>query len=174
MRQHTAKKHSTASQKLKVVAVNASEQTRRVQEAVARRAYEIFENRGSASWHELEDWHQAESELVRPRCSGQMGIDGTLWVGIEATTFDEGAIEIWVAPRQLTICGKPRAAKLGAATNRSESCSDKEAIFHVVELTCEVDPSRVTATINGPSLEIQLRKAEAEPETTREVKEAVA
>jgi hypothetical protein len=174
MRQETAKKQSRASERLKIAAVNASEQTRRVQEAIARRAYEIFESRGSASWHELEDWRQAESELVRPRCSGQMGIDGTLWVGTEATNLDEGTIEIWIAPRQLTICGKPRAAKEGAVTNRSGSCFDRELIFQVVDLTCEVDPSRVTAVINGPSLEILLRKADAEPGTKQEVKAAVA
>jgi len=42
--------------------MNGEEQARREQAAVARRAYEIFESRGSASWHELEDWREAESE----------------------------------------------------------------------------------------------------------------
>ena len=75
MRSETDRKHSRAQKKPRVVAVPASEQTRRVAEAVARRAYEIFESRGSAPWHELEDWRQAESELVRPRCSGQMNLN---------------------------------------------------------------------------------------------------
>jgi hypothetical protein len=154
MRLEKARKHSRAGEELKVVAVDASEQTRRMQEAVARRAYEIFESRDSASWNELEDWRQAESELVRPRCSGQMMLDSTLWIGTDAAIFEEGTIEIWVAPRQLTICGKPRVAKEGAATRRSGSCPDKEMIFHVLELSCDVDPSRVTAKINGSSLEI--------------------
>lgn len=65
-----AKKHSRAGEKVKIIAVDSSEQTRRVQEAVARRAYEIFERRGSASSHELEDWRQAEAELVHPCFSG--------------------------------------------------------------------------------------------------------
>lgn len=101
------KKHSKAGEKPKIVAVDANEQARRVQEAVARRAYQIFERRGSASWHELEDWREAEAELVRPCCSGRMNVDGTLWMGTDAAVFERGTIEIWVAPHRLTICGKP-------------------------------------------------------------------
>jgi hypothetical protein len=55
---------------------DANEQMRRVQAAVARRAYAIFESRGSGSWHELEDWRQAQSELVRPLCCDQMTVGG--------------------------------------------------------------------------------------------------
>lgn len=170
MRLETARKHSRAGEKLKVVAVSASEQTRRVKEAVARRAYEIFESRGSASWHELEDWRQAESELVRPRCSGQMRLNDTLWVGADASIFDEGTIEIWAAPRQLTICGKPRVAKESAATHRSGSSLDRGMIFHVVDLSCEIDPSRIAAEINGSSLDILLRRGEVERGAKREIK----
>lgn len=32
-------------------------------EAVARRAYELFEQRGSEHGHEEEDWRQAEAEI---------------------------------------------------------------------------------------------------------------
>ena len=131
------RKHSRADERLKIVAVDASEQTRRVQEAVARRAYEIFESRGSASWHELEDWRQAEAELVRPSCFGRMSVDGTLWMGTDAAVFEKDTIEIWVAPRRLTICGKPCAGKEGAATGTKGSGSypDGEMIFHVIDLT---------------------------------------
>jgi Protein of unknown function (DUF2934) len=55
-----------AGEELKLTIVDADEQTRRIRKAVARRAYAIFESRGSACWHEREDWRQAESELVNP------------------------------------------------------------------------------------------------------------
>jgi hypothetical protein len=163
MRLEAARKHSRAGEKLKVVAVNANEQTRRVQEALARRAYEIFDSRGSASWHELEDWRQAESELVRSRCFGQMSLNGALWVGADAGIFEEGTIEIWVAPRQLTICGKPRVDQVDSHRKHIVSHPGGEMIFHALDLPVEVDPSHVTTTFNGPSLEILLRKAQAKP-----------
>jgi len=163
MRVETARKHSRTGEQLKVVAVNENEQTRRVQEAVARRAYEIFDSRGSASWHELEDWRQAESELLRLRCSGQMSVNDTLWIGADAAVFAEGTIEIWVAPRKMTICGKPRQDKADAHRKHIGSHPSGEMIFHAIDLPVEVDPSRVTAKFNGFSLEILLRKAQAKP-----------
>jgi hypothetical protein len=166
------KKHSRTGENVKIMAVDASEQTRRVHEAVARRAYKVFERRGSASWHDLEDWRQAEAELVRPCVSGRMSVDGTLWMGTDAIVFEEDTIEIWVAPRQLTICGKPRAEREGAATTTAGGGSypHGEMIFHVCNLPCEIDPSRVTAQFKGVFLEILLRKADAK----REVKAAAA
>lgn len=163
MRVETARKHSRAGEQLKVVAVNATEQTRRVQEAIARRAYEIFDSRGSASWHELEDWRQAESELLRPRCSGEMSLNDALWIGADAAIFEEGTIEIWVAPRKMTICGKPREDKADAHRKHIGSHPGGEMIFHALDLPVEIDPSHVTAKSNGSSLEILLRKAQAKP-----------
>src|SRR6202521_5951568 len=157
MRVQTARKHSRTGEQVKVIAVNASEQTRRVQEAVARRAYEIFEIRGSASWHELEDWRQAESELVRPRCSGQMSLNDALWMGADAGIFEEGTIEIWVAPRKITICGKPRVSKVDAHRKHIGPRPGGEMIFHALDLPVEVDPSHVTTKFNGSSLEILSR-----------------
>lgn len=163
MRVQIARKHSMIGGQLKVLAVSASEQTRRVQEAVARRAYEIFESRGSASWHELEDWRQAESELLRPRCFGEMSLNDALWIGADAAIFEEGTIEIWVAPRQLTICGKPRVDKADAHRKHIGSHPSGEMIFHALDLPVEIDPSHVTAKFNGSSLEILLRKAQSKP-----------
>lgn len=163
MRVETVRKHSRAGEQLKILTVNANEQTRRVQEAVARRAYEIFDSRGFASWHELEDWRQAESELLRPRCSGQMNLNDALWIGADAAVFAEGTIEIWVAPGKMTICGKPREDKADAHRKHIGTHADGEMIFHALDLPVEVDPSRVTAKFNGSSLEILLRKAQAKP-----------
>ena len=163
MRSETDRKHSRAQEKPRVVAVTASAQTQRVEEAVARRAYEIFESRGSAPWHELEDWRQAESELVRPRCSGQVNLNGALWIGTDAAIFEEGTTEIWVAPRHLTICGKPRVDKSDARRKHIGSHPSRETVFHAFDLPVEIDPSHVTAKFNGWSLEILLKKAIGKP-----------
>jgi len=37
-----------------------------VQERVRLRAYELFEQRGREDGHDLEDWMQAESEILSP------------------------------------------------------------------------------------------------------------
>jgi DUF2934 family protein len=172
MSSQRVEKHSRTGEKLRVTAMSAEEQTRRTQAAIAHRAYEIFESCGSASSHDLEDWRQAESELVKPLCYGRMTVGDGLWVGTDGGIFEEGTIEIWAAARRLTICGKPRFK--GQVTALMPSCSGREAelIFRVADLPMEVDPSKATARFNGQSLEILLRKAQAEP--GREVRAAAA
>jgi HSP20 family molecular chaperone IbpA len=143
--------------KVKLAITDANEQMRRVQEAVAHRSYTIFESRGSGSWHELQDWAQAESELVRPLSCGRTTVGDRLWIGTDAGTFEQGTIEIWVAPRKITICGKPRADKDVQGIGPR---SGEERIFRVLDLCLDVDPSSATAKLHGPSLEILVRKAQ--------------
>jgi hypothetical protein len=38
-----------------------------LQEQVRRRAYELYEQRGREDGHELDDWLQAESEVVQQK-----------------------------------------------------------------------------------------------------------
>lgn len=162
MRLAGAEKHSRAGEKLNIVAVEADEQARRIHEAVARRAFEIFEKRGTGS-HELEDWRQAESALLRPICIGRMAIDDSFWVSADATNFQEGTINIWVASRRLTICGMPRPKQQATALIAGGSVRQEEVMFREVRLPIEIDPSNVTACINGKFLEIRLKKAPAKP-----------
>jgi HSP20 family molecular chaperone IbpA len=158
MRLAGAVKHSRSGEKLNIVAVEADEQTRRIHEAVARRAFEIFEKRGNGS-HQQEDWRQAESALLRPICIGRMAIDDSFWVSADATNFQEGTINIWVAPRLLTICGMPRPKQEATTLLPAGSARQEEVMFREVRLPIEIDPSNVTACINGKFLEIRLKKA---------------
>lgn len=153
-------KRAKKGQRVKLTIIDGNEQMRRMREAVAHRAYAIFESRGSGPWHELEDWRQAESELVRPLCCGRMTSGDSLWIGTDARVFEQGTIEIWVAPRKITISGEPGSDK----DVHSIGPRSREArIFRVLDLCIDVDPSHMTAKLHGPSLEILVRKARARP-----------
>ena len=71
-------KRAKNGKKVKLRIVDGNEQMRRMQEAVAHRAYTIFESRGSGSWHELQDWGEAESELVRALNCGRTTVGDRL------------------------------------------------------------------------------------------------
>lgn len=163
------KKRAKKDEKVKLTITDAKEQIRRVQEAVAHRAYAIFESRGSGPWHELQDWDQAESELVRPLNCGRTTVGDRLWIGTDVGTFEQETIEIWVAPRKITICGKPRADKDAQGIGPR---SGGERIFRVLDLCLDVDPSSTTAKLHGPSLEILVRKVQAK--SRRETRAAAA
>jgi len=46
---------------------NSRESVVNFQEQISRRAYEIYERRGREAGHEVEDWLEAEAELVSER-----------------------------------------------------------------------------------------------------------
>ncbi len=175
MRIDTVRKRPDVMDIPRIVAVGATEQAHRVQDAVAHRAFEIFEGRGSISGHELEDWRQAETELTSGHCSGQMKLDGSLWVSADAAFFEPDTIEIWVAPRKLTISGKPHVLPSRSIARQEVPAGKDEMVFHVIDLACEVDPLHVTAKFDdAASLEIVLGKAEAETTSNRETNAVAA
>lgn len=153
-----------ALEKVSVSALSAEEQSRRVHDAVARRAFQISEIHKATEPQEVQDWLQAESELLHPFCAGRMPINGNLWLGTDANLFQEGTIEVWVAPHQVTICGKSRVSQK-AISSGTISAPQSEMIYEVIALPEEVDPSRVTARVKSTSLEIVLGTVERKQET---------
>ena len=68
MQRDLATKAITTKPKTKKVAVSSATATRRrripTQNAIAKRAYEIFLARGEEHGHDVEDWVRAEAELA--------------------------------------------------------------------------------------------------------------
>jgi HSP20 family molecular chaperone IbpA len=147
-----AKQAAPTATTIRVTEVNATEQMRRIDEAIAHRAYEIFERRGGMGWHELEDWRRAESEIRSKLCVGVTSSDDALSVSCDAAGFEMGTVEVWAAPRQLTVCGKPISHR--EPTVRPNPYHG--LVFRVVPLPLEVEPSRVVTTLKRHFLEIHL------------------
>ena len=79
--------------------------------AIARHAYEIFENNGYSFGRDLENWFQAERELLHPVPVNITESDGSIEVKAEVPGFDEKEIEIGLEPRRLTISAKRETTK---------------------------------------------------------------
>lgn len=100
---------STHEANVCIIPVAAEGQKRKIDAAVAQRAYQIFQKRGGTGWHELEDWRKAEAEVRCKVCTGITTQDHTVFIGTDAAGFEPGKIEVWVLPRLLTISGRNRA-----------------------------------------------------------------
>lgn len=74
------------------------ERTRQISAAVARRAYELFEARGSEHGHDCEDWFRAESELLTPIPATVVDTDGGLTVTAEVPGFTGKDVEVLAEP----------------------------------------------------------------------------
>ena len=146
-----------------IVPIAAEEQTRRVEEAIAKRAYQIFEKRGGMAWHELEDWRQAEGELHGNLCFSTTTEDHTVVIGTDPGGFAHGTLEIWVSPTRLTLSGEWHPRHPNRATGGPYP--PFHHIFRSIELPCPVDPGKAQAYIRNQYLEIKLPQAAAVPQT---------
>jgi len=138
---------------------NLFERANSMFDAIARRAYEIFEGRGHLSGRDLEDWFQAERELLHPVHINVTESGDTLDIKAEVPGFSEKELEINVEPRRLVITGKresKREEKKGK-TVYSETCSNE--VFRVVNLPTEIDTEKVTATLKDGVLRLTMPKA---------------
>lgn len=141
-----------------------SEHAKRIFDAIARRAYEIFESRSRVSGHDKDDWFRAESELLKPlkfhvRESGEHLIAST-----DLPELRPHEIKVSVEPCHMRICNTVEAGEdenTGEAVMHSlrYSLQPAEQIFHVLELPVEVDPANAKATLKDGKLEIVMRKA---------------
>ena len=144
---------SSTANTIAITEVSAVEQRRRIDEAIARRAYEIFQTRGGAGWHELDDWRQAESEVRCELCFGLTTSVDSVLVACDTGRFEKASMELWVSPRQITICGKPRRLMpLGAGPVPTYSGK----VFRVVVLPAAVAPNKGFARWRSSFLEIDL------------------
>ena len=127
--------------------------------SIARRAFEIFENRGRAWGHDLDDWLRAESELFHPLHLDIEESDDTVMVRAEVPGFTAKELEVGLEPHRLTISGKRESngEHTGKKTTYSEHCVNQ--IFRTVDLPEEVDSSKVTATLKDGVLELSMPKA---------------
>jgi HSP20 family molecular chaperone IbpA len=149
--------------KIRIMMVSSAEQARRVEQAIARRAYELFERRGGIGGHEREDWRQAEAEERCKFCFGLTRLGDALLVGCDIARFEDGSVEIWVAPDQMTICGKPFQREEQRPNPKNQPYQG--LAFRVVILPAEIDPGRVVAKLRRNFLEIRLPTKHSREET---------
>jgi HSP20 family molecular chaperone IbpA len=127
--------------------------------AVARRAYQFFESRGYENGHDIEDWLRAESELLCPVPVEIKESNDHLTVLAGVGGFSAQEIEIGVEPQRLFISGKKKVApeKSGKDAVYVEEKLDK--IFRTIDLSAQVNPSKLAAKLEDQTLKITLPKA---------------
>lgn len=161
-------KHSTAVQRsphaaqLRLVSTNQIvDRVNKTLNTVARRAFEIFEHNGRRLGHDLEDWFQAESELLCPVSLDVSETDSAVTVELEVPGFREKDIEISVEPRRLTVTGKREAREEKKQGKTVYSERSYNEMLRTLELPCEVDPAHraIKATYDQGVLTITLPKS---------------
>jgi HSP20 family protein len=128
----------------------------RITDAIAHRAYDLFEGRAYEHGHDMEDWFRAESELVHPVKINTRESDQELVITAEVPGFTAQEVEIGVKPKQVTMWGRgePEPGSADAHPRRASVM-----LYHVLELPAEIDPSKVSAKLVDGLLTLWLVKA---------------
>jgi HSP20 family molecular chaperone IbpA len=137
------------------------ERMEHLNDAISRRAFELFEQEGRVEGHHLRHWLEAERELLHPVHMRIEETDGEFVVRAELPGFTASDIEVSVEPRRVILTGKRESSvedNQGGAVY-TEQCSDE--IFRTMELPTEVNVMKVTATLKDGVLNVQLPKAVA-------------
>lgn len=147
------------------------EQTRLISATVARRAYELFEARGSQHGHDCEDWARAESELLTPLPATIIDTDGAVTVRAELRGLMGKDVELLAEPRHLIVRPGKQTSEQdnGRAVFQGEMSAE---MFRVLDLPSEVDPHNMKATIENEILEVTLAKVNPGKKNAVETKAA--
>jgi HSP20 family protein len=152
----------TASEPTALRLVNAEtlfERMSQIHDEIARRAFEIFEGDAGRFGGELDNWFKAEQELLHPVHINISESGDALAVQAEVPGFSPNELEVSVEAGRLTISGKKetKEERKKGKTVYKEQCSNQ--ILRVVDLPCEVDATKATATLKNGILELSMPKS---------------
>jgi HSP20 family protein len=130
-----------------------------IHQEIARRAYELFEERGREEGRDHEDWLRAESELLTPIPVEMIETTSQLRLSIGVDGFSEKELELSVEPRRLFISGKKEEARDADAEAEKEAEYRSTMFFRALDLPVPVDAEKAKASLKDGSLTIILPKA---------------
>ena len=126
-----------------------------ISEAIAHRAYELFERDGRRDGRDLQNWYRAESQFLQPVPVEIRETDHNLIVRADIPGFTDKQVELHVGSHRLIISGKNRTFD-----HRSRDVRPTE-ICRILDLRSEIEPGKATATFIDGRLEVTLPKAAA-------------
>ncbi len=129
-----------------------------IKDAIARRAYELFEARGFAHGHDHEDWLRAESEVLLDVQLEITEAESEFVVRANVPGFGENDLKVEVAPRCLCILGEHEEASEETPETSAAAQRHCKRIFRVLDLPSEIDSAAIKTTVHDGLLEITLRK----------------
>jgi len=137
---------------------------RELEEAIARRAFELFEGRGCEHGQALADWVRAESEMLQPFPIKVSEYRDRLAVEAELPGFSAEEIEVSAEPRRLIISGRTSLTGKEAENTFSREILAKsratltKGTFRLLDLPVEIDADHVEVRLTGETLTVTLPK----------------
>lgn len=124
-----------------------------VAEQIRALAYHLFQSRGGGDGHDLDDWLDAERELILAPGSEVVQRDGKFEVRLPAEGYE---------PREIHVTASPGSLVVKAA---SEGKAGRKILLRTIDLPEPIDADRTTARLDNGILHVTAirQKREREP-----------
>lgn len=123
-------------------------------EAIARRAFDLFEKRGGGLGHDVEDWLNAEHELGFPAAELSEK-DGAYEVQIALPGFEAKEVEVTATPAEIVVHAASKQEKKGEKDNVIWTEFGSSNVYRRFEVPNPIDVDKVTANIENGLLHIK-------------------
>lgn len=176
MKEQSTPRPREASAPVKLVAADVLlSRKNEIQHVIARRAYELFKGHGSVNGHDIDDWIEAEVEVVRTyRHDLKESAEAIVLKAELPCSFTTDQLNVSVEPRRLMLSGETELDVIRGGNTPAHMEKRAQRIFGVEELPVDVDPSRSTAKLTGDTLEIVMPRVAVDNKSSRKSKAASA
>jgi len=127
---------------------------------IAQRAFNLFEERGAFSGHDLEDWFRAETEILKPVPIEITEANESYTVKAEVPGFDMKELSVEADLNSVYIHGKTeqkKQGKEGKQVKYSEVSANE--VSRQITLPSPINPEKASAQLVNGVLELSLPKA---------------
>jgi HSP20 family molecular chaperone IbpA len=149
------------------------EEMKNLAERVRQRAFEIFQNRAGQNGSDLDDWYQAERELIWTPESDLLEKDGKFEMQVAVTGYDPKDVHVTALPDAVLV-----TAESTHKHNKSDGdvcfCEFQRSMFRRYDLPAPIDVDKVTANVDDGILKVTAAKAETQAQTEKTAEKSMA
>jgi HSP20 family protein len=128
---------------------------------VRRRAYDLFEQRGHALGHELDDWFTAEHEILGWPAAELVEKDSKYEMQMALPGFDPNEVQVTATPAEIIVHAESKHEKKNKDANVVWSEFVSNDVYRRFELPAAIDVDKTAATLENGMLRIVASKTEA-------------
>jgi len=130
-----------------------------IAEKIRRRAFEIFQGRGFADGSHLDDWLQAERDIIQSTEAELIEKDGKFCLRMAAPGFDAKDIHITAMPATLIVRAKARHQHEKNEGHVQFCEFGQKELFRALDLPAPINPDKVSASLDQGILQLTAEKA---------------
>jgi len=130
-------------------------------EEIRNRAYSLFEKRGKADGSDVEDWLNAEREIIWSPASELIDSKDKISVRLALPGFDAKDVEVSATPDSIVVQAESTHTHDSKEGDIRFCEFSGKTLFRRLDLPAEVDVEKITASLEKGILEITAPKATA-------------